>query len=401
MSEHEQGPLRHGLLKMGNLPSAPADPMPSISRRINRRRKVRYTVSGVAVAACATLVATTVVPALTGGTALAPAATSKPTSAPTPVETPAHPRPHLPAEGLPVGSQVKGVGFEDFVAGRQGPGYVVMSSGAMVVVSHRENGHGRPCLVAVSQFSDERPRFCLDRELAGEQFAQKTVDISLGGTTVNVLLVITGGGTYDVELVAHSGDQINREKVVGTKTSDDVRFHASFIGDEYGPAFGAVYAHGSAAEADEGIAAPNSKGHRSTLRASGNGFEDFVAGKQGVGYVVDGFAEPGVVVAHKLDGTGQPCLTVAKVAQPEHVCFTGWKPGERVQSTIRELDDGRVLVAGFAKLDVGRVYVVDRAGGKARHSIDTVATPTTQDLTFFAYAYDKSEADPVEVRLSE
>ncbi len=397
MSEHEQGPLRHGLLKMGNLPSAPADPMPAIHRRINRRRKVRYSVSGVAVAACAALVATTVVPALTGGTALAPAATSEPT----PAESPAHPRPHLPPNGLPVGSQVKGVGFEDFVAGRQGPGYVVMSGGAMAVVSHRENGNGRPCLVAVSMFSDERPRFCLDRELTGEQFEQKTVDISLGGVTANVLLVITGGGTHDVELVSHAGDQISRAKVVRTETSNDVRFHASFIGDEYGPAFGEVYAHGTAAEPDEGITAPNGEGNRSTLRASGNGFEDFVEGKQGVGYVVDGFAEPGVAVAHKLNGNGQPCITLARLAQPDRVCFTSWKPDERVQSTIKPLGDGRVLVAGFAKLDVVRVYVVDRAGGKARHSIDTVATPTTQDVTFFAYAYDKREVDPIKVRLTE
>lgn len=301
--------------------------------------------------------------------------------------------------GLPVGSQVKGVGFEEFTAGRNGPAYVVMSGAGVAAVSYRENGTGRPCLAAIG-LDAARPRFCLDGELSGTEIRSSKVLIPFDVGGDRLVLMFARSEVHDIELVAKTGETMSRESAVKTKTSNDLRFSAYWHQDER-LVVDEIVGHRSAAEPNEGIAPPkNAGGYSSVVRVSGPGFEQFVPGRQGVGYNLGELALPSVAVTHQLNGTGKPCITIAGLPTQERVCFTEWKPGERIQPTIKRLEDGRVLVAGFAKLDVARVDVIGHTPAETAPR-DTVATPTTQDLSFFACVFDKTEMEPVEVRVEK
>lgn len=269
-----------------------------------------------------------------------------------------------------------------------------MSGAGIAAVSYREDGEGRPCLAAIG-LSTERPRYCLGDDLNDTEVRWKRVQVPFDGGGDDLVLMFASPEVHDIELVSRPGDTMSREKVVRTETSDQVRFSAYWHQDDR-LVLDQVIGHRSAAEPSEGLTPPKNKaGYTSVVRATGRGFEQFVPGKQGPGYLLD-LTSSDHAVTHRLNGTAQPCVTITP-GSGERVCFTGWKRDERLQSTIEELGDGRILVAGFARLDVERVQAY-AADGKTYRVLDVYATPTSQELSFFAGIFDPADLQPVEMK---
>lgn len=389
MSQIDHDRLREELRDLAPISRTPATPVPGVRGRIRTIRRRRIVTGSVVTLACAGLIAAVAVPAMQGGRtpAISPAIQVTTTPPPTTKATPPNttkptsgPHSTTVTIGTPAGSQVAGPGFEEFVEGKQGPGYVVLANGGTTVVSHLENGTGRPCLSVAGEGADSWPaiRFCVDEnELVGNP-KWATYRSENGGATL--LVAVATDSTHDLEPVTTDGDSVWRYDGVRTKTAPNLRFLAVQL--DAGVAIEKVVGHRSASEPSEGTEPPASKGKSTTTRAAGPGMEEYVAGKQGPGYVWNEGAEGGWAVAHRLDGDGAPCLTFEPAYDNARVCFDDWPPGENVRWVAKPRPGGGELIAGFTKLDVGSVEVL-AADGESLVGLTPVATPTSGELAFF------------------
>jgi hypothetical protein len=399
MSQLDHDRLREELHDLAPTSRTPASPLPGVHGRIRAIRRRRALTAGAVAVACAGLLAAAIVPALQNGTgtSVAPAGQANgpdQSTKPSPTRTVGASGRPSPASGvtvvgLPVGTQAVGPGFEEFVEGKQGPGYVVLANGGTTVVSHRENGTGRPCLSVAGEGADRWPaiRFCADEGALDGQVTWQTFRSEDGRWAL--LVAIAPAATHDVEPILAGGESLARYDAVATATTSGVRFAAVELESEV--TIEKVAGHRSADEAAQGTEPPAGKGKSTTTRAAGPGMEEYVDGKQGPGYTWNEGAEGGWAVSHELNGSGAPCLTFEPAFDNARVCFDGFGEGERISWVAKPRPGGGELIAGFAKLDVGTVELFD-VNGDSMIGISAVATPTSDEVAFFEFVTNKGAA---------
>lgn len=383
--------LKEDLLTLAELPSAPADPMPAIRRRIVRRRRRRATLATAGIAAMATVAVAAGWPILSNLQAEpGPPAVAPPDRVQLDPPDPATEE-QWGGRGEWRDEVASGPEFPDYGDGEQGSAYVVKRDDAgRVVVSHWLNGTGDPCLALVTAGADER--FCFEGWPEGKQATWKT----LGGKDG----VVVGFVAPDVRRVGikarAEGNLIgvtDSAPVVGTPTSADLSYFVEPMAELE------ILDVAPYRELPPDFTLPEPWSDRKfTEMPMANTFTP-------VGYyVAEGEVDGRPWGAISDRGIGTPCLTI----EPQGVfdaayCFDeegpaidwGTQTGVRgSKPNYTELDES--LTMGVVPVEA-RTVEIETADGQV-YPADAVGTPSSDAVRFFATVVPQQDAEVVEVR---
>lgn len=416
--DHDRQRLQNELLGLAELPTAPADPTPEIRRRVRRIRRRRS--AGVAgLAACAvTAVAVLAGPtlgAMRGDTEPGFAGTPKTTNTPpgtpsaSPPSTVTPPGTHTPEPSFPLPEPWSDRVFTkepDRNAYRPKAYHVnqgTVDGRSWAVWAFNDDGRSAGCLVVEPQDAFD-PYACYDQWPAGRRVNWST-SVAHEGPKPNLNLLpatlVMGAVSVDARSVdIKVAGRTYHADAVGTPASNRLRFFAIVVpvtdakpgevtprdanGDVADPPIGlpADNPCENCLEAEPGPDQPK----WSDTQASGPGYEEYVAGQQGTGYIVNEGDGAGAVSFRK-DGDGAACLA----AEPNEtyadtvLCYgDGGQPrGDGVLwKAIPGTNDTTLVMGTLTRNGLYRIELRD-ADGDSLGTASAVQTPTSDNALFF------------------
>ncbi|GAB3403119.1 hypothetical protein [Flindersiella endophytica] len=430
----DQNRLRNDLQDLADLPTAPVDPTPEIHRRVRGVRRRRT--AGVAVLAASAVAAVALVagPTLgairsTGsepGYAGSPRATNTtrgtPSSGPTAIPTTPPPSFRLPEPWSdrkftkePERNIYRPIGYyvdEGRVQGRD-----------WGVLAFSDDGTSPGCLAVEPQEAFD-PYFCYNYWPAGRRANWSTANAHAGPkpnpdllpATLVMGAVSVEARTVDIKVAG----KLYHADAVGTPASNRLRFFAIVVpvvdaspgevtprmanGDVAPPPVGlpantdpcAGGNPGDCTEAQGGPDMPKS----SETKASGPGYEEYVPGEQGTGYLVND-GDGASAVSYRKNGDGAACLA----AEPNEtyvntvLCYGdhGEPSGDGVLWKEIPGSNGTKVVMGMLIHNGLNHIELLNANGKRLGTVSAVQTPTTSQALFFMTVLSK-DADVSQVK---